>query len=167
MARNKQDSAPNQDGNPVIQTQKVYTKDISFETPNSPQVFTLEWKPGLNLDLAQKVTGLPEDHYEVVLTLTATMKVGDVTAYLAEVQQAGIFRLQGFDEEQLHNVVNVYCPRLLYPYASFVISDLVSRGGFPQLVLSPVNFELIYKQRRAEAAQQPAGSAAATPDIPA
>lgn len=153
MAENEQDNAHNTDGNPVIQTQKVYTKDISFETPNSPRVFTLEWKPSLNLDIAQKAVELPDDYYEVVLSLTATMKVGDVTAYLAEVQQAGIFLLQGFKEERLRNIINVFCPRLLYPYASFVISDLVSRGGFPQLVLSPVNFEMIYQQRMAEAAQ--------------
>lgn len=149
-----------QDGNPILQTQKVYIKDVSFETPNSPKIFTLEWKPSLNLDIAQKIIELPDNYYEVILTLTATMKVGDVTAYLAEVQQAGIFLLEGFDEDRLRNIINVFCPRLLYPYASFVISDLVTRGGFPQLVLSPVNFEAIYKQRLAEAEQQAVGSPA-------
>ena len=160
MADNTQDTSVNQENNPVIHTQKVYIKDISFETPNSPEIFTREWKPNLNLDIGQKITELPDSHFEVVLSLTATMKVDDVTAYLAEVQQAGIFYLQGFDNDGLRNVINVFCPRLLYPYASFVISDLVTRGGFPQLVLAPVNFELIYKNRLADAAaaQQAAGS---------
>ena len=160
MAENTQDTERNQDNSPVIHTQKVYIKDISFETPNSPEIFTREWKPNLNLDIGQKITELPDSHFEVVLSLTATMKVDDVTAYLAEVQQAGIFYLQGFDNDGLRNVINVFCPRLLYPYASFVISDLVTRGGFPQLVLAPVNFELIYKNRLADAAaaQQAAGS---------
>ncbi len=159
MAENAQDTAGNQENNPVIHTQKVYIKDISFETPNSPEIFTREWKPNLNLDLGQKITELQDGHYEVVLSLTATMKVDDVTAYLAEVQQAGIFLVKGLDPEQMHRILNVYCPRMLYPYASFVISDLVTRGGFPQLLLAPVNFDALYKNRQAEAAaaQQPAG----------
>lgn len=160
MAEHDQDTNRDEDVHPVINTQKVYIKDISFETPNSPQIFTMDWKPDLNLDLGQKITELPDGHFEVVLSLTATMKIGDVTAYLAEVQQAGIFLLKGLDTEQLHSILNVYCPRLLYPYASFVISDLVTRGGFPQMVLSPVNFDLLYKNRLAETAgaRQQAGS---------
>jgi preprotein translocase subunit SecB len=158
MAENEPDTGHHQEGGPAIQAKKVYLKDTSFETPNSPEIFTRDWKPVLNLELGQKITELPDDHFEVVLTLTATMKVDDATAYLAEVQQAGIFHIQGFDKEQLRGIVNVYCPNLLYPYASFVISDLVTRGGFPQLVLSPVNFDMLYKHRLAEAAagQQPA-----------
>ncbi|MGB5541346.1 MAG: protein-export chaperone SecB [Gammaproteobacteria bacterium] len=160
MAENAQDTAGNQENNPVIHTQKVYIKDISFETPNSPEIFTREWKPNLNLDLGQKITELQDDHYEVVLSLTATMKVDDATAYLAEVQQAGIFLVKGLDTEQMHRILNVHCPRMLYPYASFVISDLVTRSGFPQLLLAPVNFEALYKNRQAEsaAARQPAGN---------
>ncbi|MEZ5541183.1 MAG: protein-export chaperone SecB [Pseudomonadota bacterium] len=154
MAGSEQNNTQNQGNTAVIHTQKVYTKDISFETPNSPDIFTREWKPALNLDLGQKVTELADNHFEVVLTLTATVKVEDTTAYLAEVQQAGIFLLQGIDKDTLRNIINVYCPQLLYPYASFVIADLVSRGGFPQLVLSPVNFEMIFKKRLAEAAAQ-------------
>lgn len=152
MADNEADTGRDQESSPAIQTKKVYLKDTSFETPNSPGIFTKDWKPSINLDLGQKVTELPDDHFEVILTLTATVKVDDTTAYLAEVQQAGIFHMQGFDRDQLRGIVNVYCPNLLYPYASFVISDLVTRGGFPQLVLSPVNFEMIFRQRLAETA---------------
>lgn len=160
MTESEQDSARNRGKAPVIHTQKVYTKDISFEAPNSPEIFLREWKPVLNLDLGQKVNELPDNRYEVVLTLTATVTLDDVTAYLAEVQQAGIFLLQGLDAEAIRGVINVYCPQLLYPYASYAIADQVSRGGFPQLVLSPVNFEMIYKKRLAEAAatQQSAGN---------
>jgi len=152
MAEHEQDAAKNQENNPVIQIQKVYIKDISFETPNSPQIFSREWKPNLNLNLGQTVTGLPDSHFEVVLTLTATVTVDDSTAYLAEVQQAGIFYLHNFDAPQLQKVLNVYCLRTLFPYAAFVISDLVTRGGFPQLLLAPVDFNAMYQKRLAEAA---------------
>ena len=155
MAENAQDTAGNQENNPVIHTQKVYIKDISFETPNSPEIFTREWKPNLSLDLGHKVTELQDSQYEVVLSLTATVKVEDQTAYLAEVQQAGIYYLHGLNAEQLHRIHNVYCLRQLFPYASFVISDLVTRGGFPQLLIAPVDFGAVYKQRLAEAGEQP------------
>lgn len=160
MAEHEQDAVQNQEKNAAIHVQKIYVKDISFETPNSPEIFTREWKPNLNLDLGHKVTELPEDHYEVVLALTVTVKVEEATAYLAEVQQAGIFYLHGIDAERIHNLLNVYCPRQLYPYASYIISDLVTRSGFPQLLLAPVDFAALYKQRLAEAAGQrePAGS---------
>jgi preprotein translocase subunit SecB len=160
MAEQEQDAARNQENHPVIHAQKIYIKDISFETPNSPQIFAREWKPNLNLDLGQAAAELPDSHYEVVLSLTVTVKVDDVTAYLAEVQQAGIFILQGFEPEQLHKIIHVHCPRMLYPYASFVISDLVTRSGFPQLLLAPVNFDALYKKRLSEVAgaQQAAGN---------
>jgi len=160
MAENEQDDARNQENHPVIQAQKIYIKDVSFETPNSPEIFTREWKPAIGLDLGQRVVELPDSHFEVVLSLTATVKVDEATAYLAEVQQAGIFVLHGFDAEKLHKLLNVHCPRMLYPYASFVISDLVTRSGFPQLLLAPVNFDALYKKRLAETAgaQQAAGS---------
>jgi len=158
MAEQDQNAAPAQENNPVVHTKKIYIKDISFETPNSPAVFTREWKPKVKLDLGEQLNELAHDHFEVVLSLTVTVTVGDQTAYLAEVQQAGIFHLQGIDDTRLRNVLHVYCPRQLFPYAAFVISDLVTRGGFPQLLLSPVNFDALYRKRLAEAgdAAQPA-----------
>ena len=151
MAENDQDTARQQENSPAIQTQKIYIKDISFETPNSPGIFTREWKPTVKLDLGHRFTELPDGLFEVVLSLTATVEIEGQTAYLAEVQQAGIFYLHGFDAERLHRIVNVNCPNQLYPYAVFAISDIVSRGGFPQLLLAPVNFNALYNQRLAEA----------------
>jgi len=154
MAEHEQDALKNKEYSPGIKNQKFYIKDISFETPNSPEVFTMEWNPKLHVDLGQQAIELPDGHYEVVLTLTVTTNIEDKVAYLAEVQQAGIFYLQGFEADRVHRILNVYCLRMLYPYACFVVSDLVTRGGFPQLLLAPVNFEVLYKQRFANAGEQ-------------
>ena len=134
-----------------IKTEKVYLKDVSFETPNSPQIFGVDWKPELTIDFGSAFQAVGEDHYEIILTLTVTAKVEDKTAYLAEVHQAGIFLIQGLEQEKLQHALNVPCLRLIYPYAGAAVSDLVSKGGFPQLVLSPVSFENIYRQRLQQA----------------
>jgi preprotein translocase subunit SecB len=151
MAENDTQSSSGESGSAVIQPQKIYAKDVSFETPNSPAIFQKGWEPALTVDLGQAVTRLGEDVYEVVLSLTATMKCGDATAYLAEVQQAGIFTIKGIEEEKLLHILNIYCPRTLYPYACSALTELVARGGFPQLMLAPVSFEAIYHQRQMEA----------------
>ncbi|MDX1696678.1 MAG: protein-export chaperone SecB [Thiohalobacterales bacterium] len=144
-----------QENRPAIRIEKIYLKDVSLETPNSPAVFTIDWKPALNIDIGQKVARLGDEGlFEVVLVLTATTKIDDKTAYLAEVHQAGIFTLPTADQEQLDRLLGVFCPRMLYPYASAALSDLVTRGGFPQLVLAPMNFDAVYQQR-----QQESGSA--------
>jgi preprotein translocase subunit SecB len=148
----EEQAAAQEENRPGLRIEKIYLKDVSFETPNSPAVFTMDWKPALNIDISQKVARLSnEGVYEVALVLTATTKIDDKTAYLAEVQQAGIFTLQLPDQSQLDRMLHVICPNLLYPYASAALSDLVSRGGFPQLLLAPVNFDAIYQQRQQEA----------------
>lgn len=126
--------------------QRIYTKDISFETPNSPAIFTEKWEPSVNVDLNSSGNRLGEGLYEVTLSLTVTAKLGDKTAYLAEVQQAGIFALEGFSEQELSSVLHSFCPNILFPYAREVISDLVSKGSFPQLLLAPINFDALYAQ---------------------
>lgn len=126
--------------------QKIYCKDVSFETPNSPQIFTEKWEPELKIDLHTAVNPLAEQVFEVVLTVTATVKAADKTAFLAEVQQAGIFNVAGFEKEQLDHTLGSYCPNILFPYVREVISELVNKGGFPQLVLQPVNFDAVYAQ---------------------
>ena len=126
--------------------QRIYTKDLSFETPNTPQVFTLEWKPESNLSLNSEVNKLGDDAFEVVLSITVTTKVGDKTAYLVEVQQAGIFTVKGFPNEEMGPMLGAYCPNILFPYAREVVSDLVIKGGFPQLLLTPVNFDHLFQQ---------------------
>lgn len=138
--------ARKQDGQTQFTIQKVYVKDISFEAPNSPQMFLEKWEPDVSLQLSNTATVLNGNTHEVVLSLTVTAKVKDKTAYLVEVQQAGIFDIVGYDEAQLAAVVGSYCPHVLFPYAREAISDLVSRGGFPQLLLAPLNFDALYRQ---------------------
>ncbi len=126
--------------------QKIFCKDISFETPNSPKIFTEKWEPELKVDLHTAVNPLADNVFEVVLTVTATVKTEDKTAFLAEVQQAGIFNVSGFEKEQMDHMLGSYCPNLLFPYVREVISELVNKGGFPQLILQPVNFDAVYAQ---------------------
>jgi preprotein translocase subunit SecB len=130
--------------------QRIYIKDVSFETPNSPAIFSEEWKPESNLNINSNVTKLADDTYEVVLTITVTTKVGDKTAFLVEIQQAGIFGVKGFADAELGHMMGAYCPNVLFPYARELISDLVGKGSFPQLLLSPVNFDAVYAQHMHE-----------------
>lgn len=138
--------------------QRIYVKDLSFETPNSPVIFTEEWKPESNLNLNSNVTKLGNDTYEVVLTVTVTTKVGDKTAFLVEVQQAGIFAIKGFAENELGQMLGAYCPNILFPYTREVVSDLVTKGSFPQLLLTPVNFDALYTQHMLEQQKRAAES---------
>lgn len=140
--------------------QKIYVKDLSFETPNSPGIFTQDWRPDINLELNSQASKIAEGVHEVVLSLTVTAKLGDNTAYLAEVQQAGIFALQGFEQAELAPMLGAFCPGTLYPYARETVSDLVARGGFPQLVLSPINFDALYAQQIHQQAQAKAADPA-------
>lgn len=127
--------------------QKIYIKDVSFETPNSPAIFTeTKWEPEVNVQLNTRAAPLADHMHEVVLSVTITAKLGDKTAYLVEVQQAGIFRTEGFEEAQLNHLLGSFCPNILFPYVREAISDLVARGGFPQLLLAPVNFDALYAQ---------------------
>lgn len=140
---------------PQFAIQRVYMKDVSFETPNSPAIFQKEWKPEVQLDLDTKSAKIAENTYEVVLSLTITVKVEEQTAFLAEVQQAGIFTIGNMPEPQLAHTIGAFCPNTLFPYARESVANLVSRGSFPQLNLAPVNFDALFasymKQRAAEA----------------
>lgn len=130
--------------------QRIYVKDVSFETPNSPAIFTEEWKPESNLNINSNVTKLTDDTYEVVLTITVTTTVGEKTAFLVEIHQAGIFGVRGFTDAEMGHVMGAYCPNILFPYAREVVTDLVSKGSFPQLLLNPVNFDAVYAQHMQE-----------------
>ena len=144
---------------PQIAIQRVYTKDVSFETPNSPAIFQKEWKPDVKLDLDTRSVKLAEGAYEVVLAVTVTVKVEDQVAFLAEVQQAGVFSLGNLSEAQLAHAIGAFCPTTLFPYARETVANLVSRGSFPQLNLAPVNFDALFasyvKQQSENAAQAP------------
>ena len=130
--------------------QKIYTKDVSFESPNSPFGFQDEWQPEISVDLNTDGQTLENDNYEVILKITVTAKNKDKTAFLAEVHQAGIFQLTGFDDEQRGFVLGSFCPGTLFPYAREVISSMVTNGGYPPVILAPVNFEALYQQRLQE-----------------
>ena len=140
---------------PQLTVQKIYIRDASFEAPGAPHIFQDQAQPKIELNLGQKVQQLAQDVYEVVLTLTVTCKAGDKTAYLVEVQQAGIFGLAGFDPQQLDMVIGTYCPHVIFPYARQAISSMIEQGGFPPFLLQPINFEQIYAdqlKRRQQAA---------------
>lgn len=134
--------------------QRVYTKDMSFESPNAPAIFRGEWKPKHELNIATKINHLDEHIYEVVLSVTVSTLVEDKTAFIAEVQQAGIFSINGFSEAELGSMLGAYCPTLLFPYAREVVSDLVVKGSFPQLVLQHVNFDALFAQHQQQALEQ-------------
>ena len=140
---------------PQLFVQKIYVKDSSFEAPGAPAIFQEQAQPQVQLNLSQKVANFAEGLYEVVLTVTVTCKMNEKTAYLAEVQQAGVFGLSGFPQADLQGVLATYCPHALYPYARSAVSDLVMAGGFPPSLLQPINFEQLYAEqmrRRAEGA---------------
>lgn len=136
---------------PKFIIQKIYTKDVSFESPNSPEIFREEWKPKLDLQLGNEYKRIDDDNHEIILNVTVTAKVGDKTAFLVEVKQAGIFTLTGYSNEEMGPLVGSYCPNTLFPFVREVVSDIVTKGGFPQLVLSPVNFDAMYAHQLEQA----------------
>lgn len=146
------------DKNPVASTepkgpefaiQRMYVKDLSLETPNTPQIFLDAWEPQMHMDISTDASLILEEGIrEVVLTVTVTVKIKEKVAFLVEVKQAGIFSLKGFSEEQVHQMLGSFCPNILYPYAREVVTDAVMRAGFPQLYLAPVNFEALYEQQK-------------------
>lgn len=142
--------------------QKIYLKDLSYEAPNTPQIFSgQQWQPEVNLQLENRSKALAEDVYEDVLVITATVKQGDQTAFLVEVQQAGIFTIKGFDQPTVTRILGVEGLNILFPYAREAISDVVVKGGFPPLLLAPVNFEQLFQEHaRKQQAQtgEPEGS---------
>jgi len=150
----KQDVVAPEEQQAQFQLQKLYVRDVSFEIPNAPQVFQEDGQVEIKMNLAQRVEDLAEGVHEIILTVTVTASLGDKTAYLAEVQQAGIFSITGLNEQAKHAALNTFCPHTLFPYARRSITDLVADGGFPPLVLQPINFDQIYAQRLKEAQDQ-------------
>jgi preprotein translocase subunit SecB len=143
--------------------QRIYTKDVSFETPNTPAVFQQEWKPETSVNLNTEVNKLTDSVFEVTLSVTVTTKVGDNTAYLVEVKQAGIFSIKGFPDQEMGPLLGAYCPNQLFPYVREAISDIVMKGSFPQMVLQPVNFDMLYAQHQQELAKKAQAEAESEP----
>ncbi len=130
--------------------QRIYLKDCSFETPQSPQIFRAEWQPQIALDLQTRFEKMDPETYEVILGITATAKMQEQVVFLVEVKQAGIFTVKQFADDQMKEILGIVCPGILFPYAREAVSELVSRGSFPQLLLDPINFEALYRQNLAE-----------------
>jgi preprotein translocase subunit SecB len=127
----------------TLTMQAVYLKDCSFEAPQGPRI-SGEWSPQIGLDINTAVSNITGDLHEVLLTVTVSAKQGEQTMFLAEVKQAGAFLMQNLSEPDFRRAVGVVCPGVLFPYARAVVSHLVSQGGFPQLLLPPVNFEMLF-----------------------
>ncbi len=139
--------------------QKIYLKDVSFESPNAPAAFAdSEWKPEINVQIQSGNQAIAQDTYEVVLNVTVTAKQNEKTAFLVEVKQAGLFTLSGFPQENMAGMLGAYCPEALFPFAREAVADFINKGGFPPLLLAPVNFNAAYmqqvQQQQAAAASQ-------------
>ena len=139
-----------------VTLQKIYVKDLSFESPNAPQIFAQELKPKTQLNLRSGHRELDDDTYEVVLTVTVEAKAEEKTVFLIEIQQAGLFRLAGISEEHRSILLGSFCPGVLYPYVREAVANVVQRGGFPEFLLQPIDFDGLYAQSRQEAGGTPA-----------
>lgn len=146
---------------PQFEIQRIYVKDISFEAPNTPHTFSEEWKPEVTLNLETKSNRIQDNSHEVVLSITATVISNKKNAFLIEVHQAGVFVINGFESDQMHQMLGSFCPNILFPYAREVVSDIVVRGGFPQLILAPVNFDALYHQHLEQQGKQGTGTTSA------
>ena len=142
--------------------QRVYIKDLSFESPASPKVFQQEWKPKMQVDLRTGSNIISDDNYEVVLTVTVTASLEDEAVFVAEVQQGGLFHIQGMDDEELRSVLAIVCPNTLFPYARETIDSVVIKGTFPSVMLAQVNFEALFTQAMEQAKKQAEAAEAGT-----
>ena len=139
-----------------VALQTVYLKDCSYESPNGPRLPTnTAWEPKFQLNMNTSSEGLSPEAHEVLLTITLEAKQGESTLYLVEVKQAGVFSVTGGTPEDLRRLIGSFCPALLFPYAREVISDLITKGGFPNFLLPLVNFDALYAQAASQPAQQP------------
>ena len=148
-------AATDQTAQPSFQIEKLYVKDLSLEVPNAPQIFMQQESPQLEIAVRNEALQFADALFEVTVTVTVTARAGEKTVFLAEVAQAGIFTARGIAPQDLEPLVAIGCPTILFPYAREAISDLVTRAGFPAVVLAPVSFEQIYLQRQQQAAAEP------------
>ncbi|MDQ2993698.1 MAG: protein-export chaperone SecB [Pseudomonadota bacterium] len=146
-AQSADNNAASEQHGPEFAIQRIYMKDSSFETPKAPEIFREQWEPQVNIDLQTSSKKIEDKIYEVVLGVTVTVKIKEMVAFLVEVKQAGIFSIGEFPEEQLGQLLGSFCPNILFPYARESITSMVTRGGFPQLYLAPINFDAVYQQQ--------------------
>ncbi len=152
-----EETTPTEGQQPGFSIEKIYVKDLSLEIPNAPAVFMQRETPQVGIELGNKVTRLEEGVFEVALSVTVTSKVEDKTVFLVEVVQAGIFQVRNIPQENLEAIVSVTCPNILFPYARETVSDLITRGGFPPVLLSPINFEALFAQQKQQRNETAAG----------
>lgn len=146
MADQPETAAAETDTTPHFSIEKIYLKDVSFESPNSPEVFTLEGNPDISLQISTETTQVGDDFHEVVLQVTALAKVDEKTAFLVELKQAGIFVMRNIPETDVGPLLGIECPNILFGYAREAVSDLTTKGGFQPLVLQPINFAAMYAE---------------------
>lgn len=166
MAEDQQGQAPQASGEeqaqqPVFGIEKIYVKDMSLEIPNAPQVFLQRENPEVGIELHNAAAAIGEGVFEAVITVTVTSRIEDKTVFLVEVAQAGIFQIRNVPNESIEGILGVTCPNILFPYAREAVSDLVTRAGFPPVLLNPINFEALYLQQKQQQVQQ-AGESATT-----
>jgi preprotein translocase subunit SecB len=147
--------------------QKIYVKDVSFESPKAPMVFTQNVTPQTQLNVRSSAQQVAPDTQEVTLTITVEAKDKDSTLFLAEVAQSGIFVIQGYTQDEQALLIGSFCPNTLYPFAREAVADLITKGGFPQLLLQPLNFDAIYAQAVQERGARAGAAGAASPAAPA
>jgi preprotein translocase subunit SecB len=140
------DQANSQQPKQQFQLQRIYLKDLSYEAPKTPQLFREQWKPDVNLEINNNATVVEGNIWEVVLKVTVTVKNEDAVAFIAEVAQAGLFLLQGIEGQQKEAILKGVCPNILFPYVRETVTDVVSRGTFPQFLLQPINFEAAFAE---------------------
>jgi preprotein translocase subunit SecB len=157
------DEQPNTENQQQLLLQKIYVKDLSFESPKAPMIFTTNVQPQTQVNIRSGSMDVAPNTQEVTLTLTIEAKDKDTTLFLAEVAQSGIFFMQGYTPEEKAVLLGSFCPATLYPFAREAIADLVTRGGFPQLLLQPINFDSLYQQALIERTARDNGAAAPQP----
>ena len=143
---------------PVFSIEKIYLKDLSLEIPNAPQIFLEREAPQIDVQLHTKGGNVNDNIYETSLTVTITAKLNDKTMFLVEATQAGIFQISNVPQEEIDPILGIACPNILFPYVREVISDAVTRAGFPPVILNPMNFEALYQQQQDHQIQNAAGS---------
>jgi preprotein translocase subunit SecB len=152
-AQAEQPSQENQQAQPGFGIEKLYVKDASIEVPNAPQIFTERTAPQVNVELGNSAQKLDEGIFEVAIKVTVTAKIGEKTAFLVEVTQAGIFAIRNVPEENLEVIASVTCPNILFPYAREAVSDMVTRAGFAPVLLNPINFDALFMQQKQQQAE--------------
>ena len=156
---------PNDPAQPQLRIDRIFLKDASFESPSAPEVFLRQWRPELKLDINTQANRVSENQHQVVLTITVTAQLeGDMVGFIVEVQQGGLFHIEGIEDNQLAQVRGIACPTTLFPYLRESIDGLVVKGGFPPSQLAQVNFEALYVQALRQQAEQNQAAAAPAAD---